>query len=341
MPVPIEPVLLHFEPEDRQASTDLEPYNHIFMMAHPGDRYRKAKEYHHQRLLVRGNEHGFKVDEEPIGTAETIVGNKKILETLGKTSLIAVVGGDGTASMLMRAAYELGIDNPFMILDGGNAINQGRMHNRGRHLDRAEQILRNGWVRQVYPTLDRAEYPDGTVVDTMAFAYTTRGFTARATAGLTAAEHRDKVEDAPGIMKVFEEAKVTLEATKRIAPFIVREPDRPDRTRMELAYVSGRLMAKYIRFPSDIFEKENVIVEAEDVRYRTVGKAALSLALPFARRRHDWLKEGQEHRLQLISQDGSSIDVEYDGEARQDPSGTTYTLRISDKGVNVVTTRRP
>ena len=330
-------VPLHYSPTERQVSPDLEQYKHILIWANALPRYQKVARYHHERLLVRGNEHGFDVDMEL--TEPTLEDNKNIITDLDPATIIAIVGGDGTASMAMRAAYELGLDNPFMILNGGNAKNQGRMHHHSRHFYRPERILRSGHIRQVYPLVESKTFPYGSTQTDLAFAYTTKGLTAKATAGFNTPGHRVDVEDAPNYKRAIEEAKITIEALRNTVPFIIHEQGKAARVAAEYGLVSGELMAKYMRFPANSFAKEAVVVEAPDVKPLTVGRTVVSLALPFARHRHDWLAEGEQFEVKLVSIDGSDIYTESDGDASTDPSGTSYSYSISDKSVNVISSR--
>lgn len=323
-------------PHQHRVSPALRDYDEIHLYGNPGEAYAPARQFHHERLLVTGREHGLEVRQ--FETASTWGGNVELIANAGPNAIIGVVGGDGTVSAMLRAAYELGLDNPFLILNGGNAINQGRMHHYPRHLYRPERILQTGTVASLHPLSIRVETPDGQERSAMAFAYWTAGLTADIAAAVNKPDYRARVAGMNKAERFREEVRLTLAASRANRQFAIREEASSEvRVRGELAYVLGRLMGKGFRFPSNLFDKECSVVEMADARYRSVGRTAVVLALRGSHQRR--MLEGEEHDFRIYARDGGPVINQEDGEDHADPSGSRYRLRLADRHVSIITSR--
>ncbi len=317
----------------------LEPTEDIFAIYNPNSADRATVEGHRDALVEYGTSVGFQVN-----TAESVpsfLGTISLLKTnVGPNTRIVVISGDGGVHNATNAHDALGLTNGISTLGTGGAndihtsLHPTEWHSRNPHSVLTSPLVEH---RPLRITAEHADIPeDDRRRKLQAVAYFSIGFTAAMASRFNDEDFREKLEGkAPQIRLIQQGAEVLRSVRKFDRPFLVYN-ERGVRELNEVVYPNGARMAKVNHFRGlELLEPGFGRLRTGKVNYHNVllsyGRALTGL----------YTKFDPEHveRFAIETRDEDDILVQADGEAYSYPSGTRFSVSLSEHSLPLATSR--
>ncbi len=282
----------------------------------------------------------------PITQVHTVAGGalpntdiiRKHGELLGPQTLLAVIGGDGLAHVATNAMALVGREEPRinetkrLFINGGTAGDTAKSLNRPNMLAHPDRIIRNGWLRNIYPMEMLIEFPDGEQEIMQALGYNSvGGFTGLAAEYINLPTHRDRWLNRYRPTKRLAQFATGMQALKNAQP-VEMTIDGETRQTLDVHCLSGPIMATIQHRSTELTEPGFHVVENTHAGVAYLASQALRLQHGGLIDKTDPLKT----ELSVITHAATVLQA--GGETWRIPAETSITVSPGDP-IAAVTTR--
>jgi diacylglycerol kinase family enzyme len=252
--------------------------------------------------------------------------------------LLVVVSGDGGANQVVRKIVANGLSKeakhtPILAIGGGNANDGVRAKHTKKHLRYPEKIIEDGRIVPTYPIRCDVDLPDGGLEMHSAAFYATLGAT-----GLAASEHylnnpdyRNSLLGKTRLGRAVSEPLLALSALRKARVGIIEE-NGDEHSIYNLLIANSRLMAKHLRFPTQLTERMLFKDMIPDKHFS--GLAAAAIGYWQGNRPGQIIVPGVPLEFKLKS----DMYAQFDGEPVPIPADSQVRFSIHDEPIMVVVT---
>lgn len=205
-------------------------------------------------------------------------------ELLGQHTLFVVIGGDGLAhvaanarSIVSQEDSRVGETN-FLFINGGTAGDTAKSLNRPNMLAHPDRILRNGWLRNIYPMEMTIDLPDGEQEVMQALGYNSLGgFTGLAAEYINLPAHRERQLNRFRPTKRLAQFLSGMKALKDSWPVELTVDGEDTRETLDIHCLSGPIMATIQHNATELTDPGFHVVENTHASLTYLASQALKL----------------------------------------------------------------
>lgn len=261
-------------------------------------------------------------------------------DMLGPRTLLAIIGGDGTAHTVTNALAIVGADDHYvqetkrLFVDGGTAGDTAKALNKPNKLARLDNLLRTGWLRDIYPLEIQVELPgEDTPATVHALSYMSiGGFTGLAAEYINQPQHRNRLLNKYRVTKRLAQGLTGLSALKNADQVDMTIDTDQTRRILDVHCLSGPIMATLKHNSKELTTPGFHVVE----NTRPAFGHLLTRAILLGAGRLIDKKAAVRDTIQITAHDASLLQA--DGETWRLPAWSTITVEPGP-AISVVTTR--
>lgn len=205
-------------------------------------------------------------------------------ELLGQHTLFVVIGGDGLAHAAANARSIVSSEDSrvsetnFLFINGGTAGDTAKSLNRPNMLAHPDRILRNGWLRDIYPMEMTIDFPDGEQEVMQALGYNSiGGFTGLAAEYINLPAHRERWLNQHRPTKRLAQFLSGMRALKDSWPVELTVDGEDTRETLDIHCLSGPIMATIKHNATELTDPGFHVVENTRASLPYLASQALKL----------------------------------------------------------------
>lgn len=205
-------------------------------------------------------------------------------ELLGQQTLFVVIGGDGLAHVAANARSIVSPedsrvgDTGFLFINGGTAGDTAKSLNRPNMLAHPDRMLRQGWLRDIYPMEMTIDFPDGEQEVMQALGYNSiGGFTGLAAEYINLPAHRERRLNQFRPTKRLAQFLSGMRALKDSWPVELTIDDEDTRETLDIHCLSGPIMATIQHRSTELTNPGFHVVENTHASLSYLASQALKL----------------------------------------------------------------
>jgi diacylglycerol kinase family enzyme len=253
---------------------------------------------------------------------------RRELRKLDKSSLLAVIGGDGTVNAVVSELFRLKESGPknttLLPLWGGNACDLAHMAN-GRRRNSARNILEAGKIVSMHP-LEYALHNATKQETGIALCYVSFGAVAHAAKQLEDSKVMGITKPIPGV-RLVTEIGIGLKGLSKAKRFNIAA-ERKEKV-YDLVYVNGPRIAKLYRTPARLTSKGFVELKVRH-KYPLFVTHVSKLT-------RVWLRSTKAQKRELQLQQPTWM--QYDGEVQRLDAKTAVRIKSARQSVRLLATK--
>jgi len=258
---------------------------------------------------------------------------------ISKHDAVMAIGGDGIASNTNAAAQRAGFDGPIVHVGRGNACDMAHMLFRGRDIRQPVGSMLRSRLVDIYTldiTTDKPEIGTGAVAINASGYLSFGRFIHDVTQEVGSRTFRAKTENMGELAKLQAETAMMLGKLGCSAQVILKDDCGSKREVSDVVFPNGQRMAKKVRFGGvnllrPGFGRLELSRSTAPAVLWGLGKATVGAFKHF--------KPEETYAFSLSNEDESPVVGQRDGELVSYPSGTEFTISLSDRTVSLATTR--
>ncbi len=263
----------------------------------------------------------------------------KLWEYEGQTILLITLGGDGTATRVLRPLLsdELNhLDIVTLPIACGDANDLAFMVNGDPNQTSLIEIIENGKIRRINPIDASFIAPDGDEYTIPAFSYVGFGNTAMLSHKFNGADYRAKIHGAGEYKRLFEQGKILIRQMpkSKLEEFSIRESDGSTKEVHEITVVSGPRMAKLGKPDPGLKLTDPTLLKLTYEKGNFVKSASWMGRLALGRLPGEYLYEGDAYDFLLES----DVLMHADAEVRKIDKHTFVNIQQHKRTVSIIST---
>lgn len=291
------------------------------------------------RILEAGqSEHGLEVHK--LATSRDPAENAANLRELPASSLIGIWSGDGGTSKVLRAAHDLQLSNPILIMPGGTKNDLALQTASRKSFTDPTNLLRQAHLGPLVP-VELTIQPTGSSEPVQlhkVFAYASQGISGDVAHTVNTPEYRAGATQHSKAATYLTERRIAAQAFMHAKPFTTSS-ERGTRRSIDLIVANGSRMAGgSIKPAADLFLPEARLIT---VRNRLVGVGvlcAMGIGGSPSRLVGEPFDIGTPQTIDVSNEQPLYFQV--DGDEFSLAGTATLHFQVATRGLNVVTNRQ-
>lgn len=261
-------------------------------------------------------------------------------EILRPNDGLVLVGGDGTISHSLTAAYNLNYSGQVLLVPAGHANDMSRTLNPKHYDSDIGRILLDGDSKRLQPfEINVSDSQKGSLIDQkLAWSYWGAGLGGHITQYLNDTAFRQQTSKLPSKYRILKDLQTGFSSTANCSSLIMLDHKNENNNGLILDVTMAknpRMAHGLVRF-GFLSLTDNTIVKVitnspKDKHERSIARRAVKLYSAIGKaaigKYDNKISLGQEEIFTLYSLDNQNIYTQVDGEAHQYNSGVTFTIR--------------
>lgn len=274
-----------------------------------------------------------------LATQKTVEDNVEQLKTVQSRGPLhqAILGGDGTHAMMLKATINSGFKGINAISANGNACDLAHSINIDSYALDPIGSIKHGMASTIRPIDIEITNQQGELVKkTSAIGYAGVGFTGDLSQLFNTPAYRRQAQIfSSKPVRYASEFKKTIEYVDSAEPFMIDDHDHEPRLAIEYMVMNGGRVAKTRFLPYNrIFKPQATIAEVRSAKRSDIFKAVAKLMLG-----GQTMHTNECVAITVNYDHDNPLLMQTDGEIMIIPSGSTISYRISKDKVRVAKTR--